>query len=264
MSAPHYDKYADFQNEMARSLAKRVDAAGFSGAVALDLGCGTGSLAVTLAESGAFRKVLAHDISFGMLNMARNKLNGSLCLAQAEAGFLPVRNGSLDLIVSNLVLQWIPDLPRTTRQMSMALKEGGRLMATTLGSNTFKELRESVTSVMEEAGNPVDASSFHRFTDERQLVRAAEEAGFEIEIKTEKHERIFGSFADFMRTLKRQGVQNNRGLSNLGLGRRGVMRRLSEEYQRRNGCDSGVRVTYEALHVDARLARPTHGAMGGR
>ena len=56
---------------------------------------------------------------------------------------LPILNHSLDLIVSNLFLHWINDLPGTLIQIRKALKNDGLFIGTMFGSGTLKELDES-------------------------------------------------------------------------------------------------------------------------
>lgn len=59
----------------------------------------------------------------------------------ADEEHLPFSPQSFDLIISNLSLHWINDLPHAMRQACQALKPDGVLLASMLGGNTLKELR---------------------------------------------------------------------------------------------------------------------------
>jgi NADH dehydrogenase [ubiquinone] 1 alpha subcomplex assembly factor 5 len=54
---------------------------------------------------------------------------------------LPFNNNSFDLIISNLSLHWINDLPGAMLQIKDALRPDGLFIATLLGGQTLKELR---------------------------------------------------------------------------------------------------------------------------
>jgi len=65
-------------------------------------------------------------------------------LMDEEAAF-PFPDGSLDLIVSNLCMHWINDLPTFLKRCRQALKPDGVFLATMLGGATLQELRSSMT-----------------------------------------------------------------------------------------------------------------------
>ncbi|MGK7344628.1 MAG: methyltransferase domain-containing protein [Candidatus Nitrospinota bacterium M3_3B_026] len=252
-SAPGYDDYARFQNETSRALAERIAALRLDNAVALDIGCGTGALSAALSASGAFRMALGCDISGGMLRAAMRKRNGNgaLRLAQADAVRLPVREGAVDIVVSNLALHWVEDLSTALRQAAAVLRRGGRMALTVLGPSTFNEIRRAARAALAREGKRADDSMFHRFVGEGELQDAAGAAGLSMTTESGVHVRVFESPESLMRTLKRQGVQNSPGFSGLGLGRRRVMRAFAEEYANRFPAQGGVRVTYEVIYVSA-------------
>lgn len=102
------------------------------GARVLDLGCGTGEDALHLAAGG--RRVLAVDISRGMLEMARAgaralDLEGSVRFVQARAGRLPLGGaaaGTFQGAVSSFgPLNCEPDLEAVAGALGRALAPGG-------------------------------------------------------------------------------------------------------------------------------------------
>lgn len=62
-----------------------------------------------------------------------------------EEGSLPFAPGSLDLIVSNLDMHWINDLPGFMKRCRLALKPDGVFLASMLGGSTLQELRSAFT-----------------------------------------------------------------------------------------------------------------------
>jgi len=78
-------------------------------AVAADLGCGTGSLSVLLAEAG--HNVLGIDVSPRMLEAARAKSSTApVRFALGDAARPPVAPGSVDVVIARHVL-WALDDP---------------------------------------------------------------------------------------------------------------------------------------------------------
>ncbi len=63
--------------------------------------------------------------------------------AQADLEFLPLRAQSFDLIISNMALHWVNDLPGMLAQIRTALKPNGVFMGSALGGETLHELRAS-------------------------------------------------------------------------------------------------------------------------
>ncbi len=93
----------------------------------LDLGCGTGSLALLAAERG--HRVTGVDGSPAMLERARAKL------AAYDAGFLlgdaqepPVGEARFDVVLVRHVLWALPDPARALANWRGLLREGGRMV----------------------------------------------------------------------------------------------------------------------------------------
>ncbi|XP_019429506.1 PREDICTED: putative methyltransferase At1g22800 [Lupinus angustifolius] len=59
--------------------------------------------------------------------------------------FLPIKESSLDLVISCLGLHWTNDLPGAMIQSRLALKSDGLFLAAILGGETLKELRIACT-----------------------------------------------------------------------------------------------------------------------
>ncbi|KAL3689124.1 hypothetical protein R1sor_015433 [Riccia sorocarpa] len=59
--------------------------------------------------------------------------------------FLPLGEGSVDVVISSLGLHWVNDLPGAMSQCRVALKPDGLFLAAMLGGETLKELRIACT-----------------------------------------------------------------------------------------------------------------------
>jgi malonyl-CoA O-methyltransferase len=186
-----------------------------------------------------------------MLKETQLRLGGTKALLiQADMESLPIRNNSADLLFSNLVFHWLPGLAEGFREAARTLKKGGVLLANILAENTFAEIREALDAARAGPGGKPDPSIFHPFPPVERVLRSVEEAGLVItKGDARDYTRVFADPLSIMRALKRQGVQNSRGLADMGLGRRGVMKRFDEEYRLRFTVAGGVRLTYQVIHL---------------
>jgi SAM-dependent methyltransferase len=94
----------------------------------LDLGCGTGSLSVLLAELG--HTVLGVDFSPRMLEHAAAKAGRhgvQVAFLEGDAGDPPV-DGPFDVVLSRHVLWALPDVPAVLSRWTPLLGPGGRLV----------------------------------------------------------------------------------------------------------------------------------------
>jgi len=100
----------------------------------LDVGCGTGAMAVAAAARWSPADVDGVDASDGMLAIARRELvacpepvRARVRYAQGYADRLPFDDGTFDVVLSAFVLQLVPSRPRALREMRRVLRPGGRL-----------------------------------------------------------------------------------------------------------------------------------------
>lgn len=94
----------------------------------LDAGCGTGYLSIKLAAAGA--RVTAIDYAPGMLEVAHGKIASSgfdvVCRQDSCCTLETVDSASVDVVVSNYVLQDLEDLGGALRSFHRVLRPGGR------------------------------------------------------------------------------------------------------------------------------------------
>jgi ubiquinone/menaquinone biosynthesis C-methylase UbiE len=125
--APNHGLHSDEQH---RAWLARVSAwAGPRPVDALDVGCGTGFLALLLAELG--HRVVGVDGADEMLDLAASKaaVRGvSMSLQWADAEWLPFADAAFDLVVERHVLWTLPDPVGALAGWSRVLRPGGRLV----------------------------------------------------------------------------------------------------------------------------------------
>ena len=137
-----YDASAVLQTEVRNLLLQRLDLTDLSPRLVVDAGAGTGHAGRALKRRYPSAQVLAVDSSFGMLNAAGRQQSWLRPFARlcADAERLPLPDGSVDLIVSNFMLQW-SDLDIALAEFRRVLAPRGFLTFTTLGPDTLRELR---------------------------------------------------------------------------------------------------------------------------
>ena len=99
----------------------------------LDVGSGTGALAVAALERWPALRVIGIDPSGGMLEIAHRAADESLPAGRAErfetvvayADELPFNSGSFDVAVSSFVLQLVPNRSAALRETHRVLRPGG-------------------------------------------------------------------------------------------------------------------------------------------
>ncbi|MFN8545631.1 MAG: methyltransferase domain-containing protein [Candidatus Binatia bacterium] len=94
----------------------------------LDLGCGTGLLAIRLRREMPGTALVGCDYSIGMLRQARARLPDAPWV-QGDAGRLPFRDGAFDAIVSTEAFHWFPDQAAALAECRRLVVPGGRLLA---------------------------------------------------------------------------------------------------------------------------------------
>jgi SAM-dependent methyltransferase len=95
--------------------------------------------------------------------------------------WLPLAEARLDLVLSNLSLQWVNDLPGALAQIRRALRPDGLLLATVFGGETLRELR----SVLMEAEGEISGGASPRvspFVDVREAGNLLTRAGFALPV----------------------------------------------------------------------------------
>jgi len=152
-AASSYDHHAVLQREIESRLLERIEFRRHEPSTILDLGCGTGSASRTLAGQFPQAGVVALDWSPAMLAKTGtatgegNQPMGGVSPLCADMHSLPLAARSVDLIFSNLALQWSYDLAAVFREFRRIMKADAMLVFTCFGPDTLCELKQAWRAV---------------------------------------------------------------------------------------------------------------------
>lgn len=157
-----YEGAAALQREVEARLLESLDYLDDTvPGVVLDVGSGPGRAARAMRKRWPKARIVALDLALPMLRQLPPRegwalrealgLQHPLDRVCADLRALPLADGSVDVLFSNLCLQWIDDLPAAFAEFRRALKPGGLLLCSTFGPDTLWELREAFARADEAA-----------------------------------------------------------------------------------------------------------------
>jgi malonyl-CoA O-methyltransferase len=145
-AAAGYAEVAVLQRETESRLLEQLDVLDTRvPARVLDVGSGPGRASGIMKGRWPKAEVIALDIALPMLRQVpkNTRFWRPIKRVCAEAAHLPFADNSIDLIFSNLCLQWVPDLPAALSEFRRVLREDGLLLFSSFGPDTLIELREA-------------------------------------------------------------------------------------------------------------------------
>jgi len=245
-SARAYDAAAVLQKRVRDELLERLDVVRLEPAVVLDLGAGTGHASLALKRRYRSSQVIALDLAEGMLREAsrRQTLLRRFRRVCAQASALPLRDGSVDLVFSNLMLQWCQDPDAVFGECRRVLKPGGLLTFTTFGPDTLVELRRAWAAAD-------SRTHVNRFIDMHDLGDALVRSGLaEPVMDVERFTLTYAEVRDLMRDLKDIGAHNANAGRPRGLTGKGTLARMTAAYEALRK-DGRLPATYEVVYGQA-------------
>ncbi|MBB2204345.1 methyltransferase domain-containing protein [Gluconacetobacter takamatsuzukensis] len=199
-AAPLVHDVAPVLQEVADRLLDRLDDTTYRFAAALDIG-GRGVVAPQLRARG-IDSVVSCDLS---PKMAR--VNGGTVLC-ADEEWLPFGPGTFDLVVANLSLHWVNDLPGALAQIRHALKPDGLFLASMPVLPTLADLRRALTEA-ECALTGGAAPRVSPFPDIRDCASLLQRAGFALPVADgETLTLAYRSAMGLLRDLRAAGETN--------------------------------------------------------
>lgn len=246
-AAHSYDDAAILQREIGDRLLERLDLVKLQPQRVVDLGCGTGKISEALLQRYRKAEVIGLDLAYSMVQMTRSRGGwwrkpSGIC---ADVLQLPLRKDSVDMVVSNLMLQWCNDLPAAFGQLCQAIRPEGLFLFSTFGPDTLKELRHS--------WGQVDGYTHgSRFVDMHDVGDALLQAGFrdpvvDMEIITLTYAEVRGLLLD----LKAIGANNATVGRNRGLTGKQKMQAFYRAYEAFRQDDGKYPATYEVIYGHA-------------
>ncbi|MDP2939196.1 MAG: methyltransferase domain-containing protein [Candidatus Omnitrophota bacterium] len=233
-AAINYEIQARFQKKVCIKLWENIISDDIYPKTILDIGTGTGFFMQKLSKHFHNSQIVGFDFAFGMTKLAREK---KLDVLQADAEFLPFKDESFDLIVSNLVFHWVYNLDNALNEVCRVLKEKGRFYFNLSGNQTLKEMRFCF-----EKNNSLK--------NEKEIKAVLERNNFkEIKINTLIFKEYFKDLFSLVGWLKSIGA--NRLTKPIFMGRE-TWQRANDIYLN-NFKDNGmVFATFEVIEVSAR------------
>jgi len=211
-------------------------------AYALDLGTPTDAVRRALAASGKVDNIIAVDA------LADPASVGAGLAVAADEEALAFRDGSLDLVVSALALQYVNDLPGTLIQVRRALRPDGLFLAALAGGDTLAELREAFAAAEAEIEGGV-SPRVAPFADLRELGALLQRAGFALPVTDV--DRLTVRYATpfaLMQELRRMGATNTLIERRRRPLRRATLARMAQIYRERfSDPDGRIRATFEIV-----------------
>jgi SAM-dependent methyltransferase len=95
----------------------------------LDVGCGTGALCAAIVDRCAPSSIAGVEPSEGFLKTAKENLAGQAALHHGSATAIPLDDASVDVVVSGLVLNFVPDQRAALAEMARVTASGGTIGA---------------------------------------------------------------------------------------------------------------------------------------
>ncbi|KAF3951688.1 hypothetical protein ACB098_12G012700 [Castanea mollissima] len=140
-----------FVDAVAENLLDRLEDCKKSFPTALCLGGSLEAVRRLLGGRGGIEKLIMMDTSYDMIKLCKDtekdvhneNIETSYMVGDEE--FLPLKESSVDVVLSCLGLHWTNDLPGSMIQCRLALKPDGIFLGAILGGETLKELRIACT-----------------------------------------------------------------------------------------------------------------------
>jgi malonyl-CoA O-methyltransferase len=241
-AASGYDAAAQLQQQVRAELLERLRFFPLAPQTILDLGAGTCQGSLALHRSYPRARVIALDIAPGMLNASprpgwpRRRFE-RVC---ADAYALPLAAHSVDLVYSNLMLQWCDRPDMAFREVARILKPAGVFVFASFGPDTLHELRLAWESV--DQGVHVS-----QFPDMPQLGAALMHAGLQEPVMdVERHRLQYSNVHALMHELQRIGARNAARNRSRGLTGRARLQRMVAAYETRRTA-AGLPATFEVI-----------------
>ena len=233
-AADTYDDAAVVQRRVCQRLLDELDLP--EPTRILDAGCGTGYGARLLRARWPDARVTGVDFAPMMLALAR-RASDDCCAADIEK--LPFADASFDLWWSSLAIQWC-DAATVFAEAARVLRPGGRLTVSTLGPDTFHELRTAFAGV-----------DRHRhtlpFSEPDAIADALRRAGLnDVALRRETHTLHYPDLKTLLRAVKAIGAQNVGAGGRSGMMGRHAWLQLEAAYERCREA-AGLPASYDVI-----------------
>tara|TARA_Y100001936_G_C16093985_1_gene689766 strand:+ start:4905 stop:5801 length:897 start_codon:yes stop_codon:yes gene_type:complete len=208
-----YDEASMLQREVSDRMLSRLDYIKCNPLSILDAGSGTGYGGRKLLCRYPKTRILALDFALSMHYQARpiasswwkNIFSTQKSITNYVCGDieqLPIKSSSIDLVWSNLSLQWCNNIENTFSEMYRVLQPEGLFMFSTFGPDTLHELRQAFLGM--DKNNHVN-----HFIDMHDIGDILVHSGFDMPVMDMEYITFtYDDVISVMRELKAMGAHN--------------------------------------------------------
>uniref|UniRef100_A0A8D9B328 NADH dehydrogenase [ubiquinone] 1 alpha subcomplex assembly factor 5 n=1 Tax=Cacopsylla melanoneura TaxID=428564 RepID=A0A8D9B328_9HEMI len=201
--------YDYLKDEVGYRLSDRVFDIKKKFNTAVDLGCGRGHVSKNI-QASSVEKLIMCDNSQSILSQAITPEDTDVIYEKklVDEENIPFAENSIDLLISNLSLHWVNNLPGCFQQVMKCLKPDGVFLASLFGGETLYELRSAVQlAELERCGGV--ASHVSPFVQIRDVGSLLNRAGFSmLTIDVDEIVINYPSLFELMWDLKGMGENN--------------------------------------------------------
>jgi malonyl-CoA O-methyltransferase len=245
--ANEYEFAAKVQQEIGLRLLERLHYLNIKPQRILDLGCGPGFFSYELSRIYPKAQIVGLDLAQLMLVQAQKKQGWrrKWSLVTADMCMMPFANGVFDLIFANQAIHWGSSLTQVFRELNRVMNVNGCLMFTTLGPDTFKELKNSWSGVSHFA-HVNDFADMHDVGDCLMSEHFLEPV-MDMELLSVHYETL----SKLLYALKAQGVKNINPQRNQGLTGKTAWKQFEANYFALQTDQGKYPLTYEVVYGHA-------------
>ncbi len=234
-----YNSVSIVQKQMANKIINILKPLALCKQTILDLGAGTGLTTQLLQQQFPSSQILTADISNTSLQINQQSHPGTQAVC-ADAQHLPFSNQSINLITSNAMLQWCPNLNNVFLECRRILKDKGLFVFTSFDTGTLTELKQSWAAI----NNEKHVNDFVSPPIIHQLLQLN---GFtNISIQTQTITLKYQNVMDIIYSLKQLGA-NHIPSSKRGLIKKNTFNKMLQHYELFRQDDGKLPVTYEVI-----------------
>jgi len=245
--AHQYERAAVVQQEIGERLFERLDYFKKKPMTILDLGCGPGGFSKKLKKQYPRAMVIGFDLAIDMLKQAQSKQKWfqKWPLVAGDMANLPFAMGAFDLIFANQVLHWSLSIPSVLRELNRIMKPDACLIFSTLGPDTFQEIRHAWARV-DNYSHTNDFIDMHEMGDHLMAQHFLDPV-----VDMDMLTIHYPSLSQLLQALKAQGVRNVNHARNPGLTGKRVRQDFEKEITQFKTVDGKFPLTYEVVYGHA-------------
>ncbi len=242
-AAETYANAAVVYQEIGQRLLSRLEYTLLDPQVILDAGCGLGNFSEILALRYPNAQIIALDFSENMLK--NNTCHKDIHKILGDMEKLPLLSESIDLIFANQSIQDVTHISALFQEFHRVLRPQGALYFSTLGPDSFKELKNA-WAIVDTYGHVNELHDLHNLGDElltQQFIQPV--------IDMEYITVHYPTPKILLKDLKEQGSYNIHPIRRTGLMGQDALAYLYRGLEEQRNDSGKIPMTYEVVYGHA-------------